>query len=397
MLSCVACATYDVTIVSSVIGFANGLERVPLMVADLLGDKLSINFVPPTKIDFKDVPVKVARLIRNSKRHASKVAILFDPLWYPNPGEAFYKRVPYAPIKLAYSMIESTQIPSKWTQILNSSFDAVIVPDAWLVPVYQRSGVHIPIFVLPIGLYLDDFLSKSVPLRPNRVFTFGLSAAGVHGKNHELLINAFLEEFGQNNPHVRLRLHSRGGSEVEKIKAYVKRLKVSNVEFIHKVFSQKEYVDFMASIDCYVTLSMGEGYSITPREALALGRPVIISANTAHQTIVDAGFVRAVPAAIPEKAFYSVFGSNLGYKFNCDIKHVKMALRDVYSNYAKYRQKALAGRGWVKRYNYKMLESSYHMLLRPSKIVLGSTNQITDTALITTSRTLYNKYKSIGC
>ena len=59
-----------------------------------------------------------------------------------------------------------------------------------------------------------------------------------------------------------------------------------------------KYIEFISTFDCYVNLSKGEGFSIPPRESLALGIPCIISDNTAHKTICDSGLVLPVTSKI---------------------------------------------------------------------------------------------------
>ena len=387
---------YDVTLVTSSLSFANGIERVPIMVADLLGDTISINILPDTLIEPRDLPPKVKQLTAlHAKQVAGDIALFFDPLWYP--GRDLYQRVPLqSPIKIAYTMLESTAIPYQWTRILNNFFDAAVVPDPWLLDVYRNSGVRIPLFVLPIGLYLEDFLKVALKTKPRKPFTFGVSAAAVPGKNQQTLIDTFLQEFGDSCL-VRLRIHSRAGNLLEELRAYVESLNVKNVEFIGKPLSQAEYVTFMASLDCYVLLSEGEGFSITPREALVCGgTPCILSDNTAHTTICKTGFVKAIPSTRREKAYYHVFDDFVGYKFHCNIKDVRKALRDVYQNYPSYFKKALQGREWVKqRYEYNGRKQEYLTLVNPLKVRLGNSNSLNGGCLTTTSQLLYSKYLGI--
>lgn len=387
---------YDLTLVSSIIKFANGLERLPIMIADLLIDDIKINHIPQQILDLSDVPERIKNSINsNTNNHVGSVGLLLDPLWYPN--REFYKATPNSFIKLAYSMLEGTAIPQRWVSILNEHFDAVIVPDAWLVEVYTNSGVNIPIFVLPIGLYLSDFLSRPKHVKSD-IFTFGLSAASVPGKNHEKVIDAFVQEF-LTNPNeaqkVKLKIHSRGGDRIDKIAQYIGKTGQKNIEFIPRSLTQSEYIDFMTSIDCYVLLSMGEGFSITPREALSLGIPCILSNATAQKTLCKKSFITAVPADIRVPAYYSIFGETIGYKFDCHVSDARKAMRSVYSNYDVHLRKAQRAREWVKRYHYVNLKQKYLALVRPKDVILGEKNHLDDNVIITSSPKLYQKYKTL--
>lgn len=198
---------YDLTIIGQV-SWRGSLERLPISLVKLLKNDFSINVIPtPGRFDLRDVEDKEARIISNTDKTPGNVAILFDTLWET-------KRVPadFVPkeslIKIAYSMIESTAIPPQWVDILNTTFDLVVIPDEYYKSVYQSCGVTIPIFVLPHGADLDDFLNEPAKT-PSYPFVFGTSGVFLPRKNHLLLIDAFHAEFG-NDPAVKLKIHGRG-------------------------------------------------------------------------------------------------------------------------------------------------------------------------------------------
>ena len=149
----------------------------------------------------------------------------------------------------------------------------------------------------------------------------------------------------------------------------------------------------MKSLDCYVFPSQGEGFSVTPREAIALGLPCILSNNTVHKTICDSGFVLPVKADQKSPAIYEVFNnSQLGYFYDCSLEDLCQAMLEVYNNYDQYIKNSLKGREWVKQYLWDSLKPTYLNLFRPKEIVLGDENIITDCILQTSSKKLYKKY-----
>ncbi len=386
---------YDVTVIGEM-QFSESLARFPIILIDTFKDNLKVNFIRTRcayGLNYDDIPLRVRKIAQNPDKTPGKVALFCDLLWIPRVFPAY--TVPQeSPIKIAYSMFESTEIPQQWVTILNHSFDAVVVPDKFLVPVYKRSGVKIPIFVIPYSLYLDEFLEQPLKDKKNELFTFGVSGTFYPRKNLESLVRAFIREFG-NNAQVQLRVHARRKDESEIESSLENLIKVAgcpNIQLIKKRFNRKEYFSFLSSLDCYVFISKGEGFSITPREALALGIPCILSKNTAHTTICDTGLVRAVPSLIMEPAYYSEFKKHIGYYFNCKINDVREAMRDVYSNYEHYLSKAVVGRKWVKRYCYRNLKNTFITLVKPKNVILGTCNKIKGNDIITTSSTLYNKY-----
>lgn len=390
---------YDLTVVGRVIN-ADGLCRIPISLIDMLKEDLKINHISPfdSVLTTNDVKEGVKAILYDTDKMSGKVSILVDILWLIN--YPIYTCVPESKIKIAYSMWESNRIPSTWVQILNQHFDAVVVPDSFLIDSYRDSGVTIPIFELPLCLYLEDFLAMPQPSRPRASFVFGCAASGVHHKNQTLLIQAFAEEFG-NSDNVVLRLSSRWIFP-EVLKSWnelIQKYNSSNIYFNIGILDNSQYIENMASLDCYVNISKGEGFSVGPREALALGIPCILSNNSAQKTICRTGFVRSVLSEIPEPPSFeytSCFGNeNIGTFSNCRLEDVKDALRDVYNYYNIYLKQAKMGSEWASQFSLQRLKAKYLNLIKPKLVILGNKNEITDDYLLTSSEKLYNKY--IGC
>ena len=294
-------------------------------------------------------------------------------------------------IKIAYSMFESDAIPKLWVKILNKYYDILIVPDKWLVNVYKSSGVNIPIFVLPLGIMIKNDWLQNKHVR-NEVFTFGMTGGFWERKNHIKTMQAFLDAFGDSKQ-VKLKIHGRFGPYKNNVlQAYQNLGSPSNIEIVSQPLSTDDYSTLMESIDCYVFISKGEGFSITPREALALGKPCILSKNTAHRTICESGLVIPVEANVRVPAYYEVFGQQIGNFFDCHTADVTKAMLEVHSNYDKYQAKVTtAGPDWARQYLWSELKKRYLSIIRPTKVILGKKNEIQDTQLETTSKALQMK------
>lgn len=424
---------YDATLVGFV-NFADGIGRHPILFKECLEGSASMNFlstrdIPPA---VEDAQLGLPRLNPENKEDIGAVAILTDIL--ADQALNIYEKMPDSLIKVAYTMFESTDIPKNWVSILNNKFDIAVVPDPFLVDLYRKCGVTIPTFVLPLPLMLKDFLAMNKTNMPHRPFTFGFTGGLWKRKNHIRVLEAFAQEFG-NRSDVRLVLHGRFG-EADIIKSLTNTIiekNLNNVELIVGPYSHEEYLNFFKSIDCYVSLSMGEGFSITPREAIACGTPCIITNNTAQTTICSAGSVRVVESAIPVPAFYDAHYDNeyittygldqikqykgilgtfnnpfldediditcragfVGNQFDCTTEAVQEAMRDMYVNYQDYLDKAPYGKVWVKQYLKENLQKLYGTLVKPQSVYLGNQNKITQDGLMTNSRALYEKYTYI--
>jgi glycosyltransferase involved in cell wall biosynthesis len=392
----------------SVIGFvkkADGIGQHAICSLEALRNKISykdINFISTNASDFKGVSGDIEALVKSGVSleqsgfySLGKVCFFTDLLWYysycskiKNPKDNH--------IWIAYSVVEGSAVHPVWVERLNKYFDAVCVPDQYLEDVYNSSGVKIPIFVLPLAFNLSRFVDR-IPERHNK-FVFGFSSDFCERKNHIGLLNAFISAF-KNNPDVCLRLHGRAGSQYDKLVARIKSTGTNNVELIKSYLSQEEYINFFSSLSCYVSPSKGEGFSISVREAMALGLPCVVTNNTAHRTICLSGLVYPVECPISKKAYYEAGNFVLGENFDFNQGDMVKALESAYQNYDIDYKSFNNRKKWVlNNYSLEVLQGTYASLFKPASIKFGSSNLIYKDSLVTNSLNLYKKYlKIIGC
>lgn len=386
----------DLTIIGYV-NMAEGLGRQSVELIDALKGDLKIDFIPTKKSYLHDVPKSVVEILNRSKGKLGKVVIFEECLWVPDHNHYLKLDSPRCneQIRIAYSMFESTRIPQEWTEILNTYFDAVCVPDTFHVEAYAKSGVAIPIFVLPLGLDLSPFFNSPDKHEAGTPFVFGNLSTCLDRKNHLTLLRAFHRAFG-NNPNVQLCINSRYGEPetIAALKEEILKLGLTNVLFSQLDLDKASYLQLFQSLDCYVSLSKGEGFSIQPREALALGMPAIVTDNTAQSTLCKSGHVIPIASTSAEPARYW-WGATYGHSFTCKIEDATQALVDAYHNFPKHKKSALEGREWVKQYQYEHIKPLYKTLVRPKKVLFGSKNDVTETTLMTNSQELYTKYKKL--
>lgn len=385
-------ASYDLTVIG-VVKMADGIGRLSVELVNALKNDFSISLIP-TVLNRNDVPTEVLKIIDRSSNELGDVVIFQDPIGDRSRFFSFFRKYPDK-IKIAYSMFESTAIPDKWVFRINNVFDAVVVPDPFLVEVYKNSGVTVPIFVIPLGLDLSTFLNEPVKKTKNDPFVFAnFSAYGIR-KNQKTLVRAFYKAFG-NDPSVKLWINGRysEGDCFEKIKKEVESLEVSNITITKYCFNKEEYLGNFKKIDCYVSLSKGEGFSIQPREAMTLGIPVILSDNTAQTCICRSNLVKKIRSSIATPS--SLLNNPFGFQYEIDDENeVVEALIQIKSDYESKLKKSLLMRAWAAQYDYPQLYPFYRSLVKPKDVFLGDENVITEDYLMTTSEELYRKYKDI--
>jgi glycosyltransferase involved in cell wall biosynthesis len=397
----------DVTIYG-VINQADSIGRQPLDLINMLYDDVDINFIGKV-ISKNELNDKAKSVLRNYNYKLGKVFI-FDyvfNIW----GEEQYKfdRKLYKflakingikredQVWLAYSMFESDKISSFWVEELNKNYDAVVVPDANLIAIYENSGVKIPIFVVPLAVNYGKSLLMPLKDKANPVFTFADFSAMIDRKNTVKLLEAFKLAFG-NRQDVRLLLSSRMSEDLQrqKIMDFIMVNQMNNVAYDISVKDSDAYNKLFEQVDCYVSLSKGEGFAVQPREAMARGIPVIVTDAVAQKTIANSGLVLPVNANIARPAFYYDGKAMMGNNFDVDVEVAAKTMLEMYNNYDHYLELSSRAREWANFYSYDNIKPLFVNLVKPKKVILGQENKVTKDYLETNSQELYKKYLQLS-
>ncbi|NGX37501.1 MAG: Glycosyltransferase Gtf1 [Chlamydiae bacterium] len=384
----------------TILGFIHmedGLGRQSAELIDAFRGELKVNLIETRKAKKSKVPKRFHKLLNAKNPKWGKVILFEEMLWWPKQEK--YRKILKSDreksIRIAYSMWESTKIPDEWVLILNEHFDAVAVPSHFLVEAYRSSGVTIPIFELPLGLNLAPFLKEPLKEQKGDPFVFGNLSVCSERKNQVQLIRAFAKAFG-NDPHILLRINCRyGEKEISNaITEEIAKLKLDNIIFTQFSLSKEEYLNLFKTMDCYVSPSKGEGFSIQPREAMALGIPVIATDNTGQEAICSSGLVKSLKSPLMETAIFP-WGNSYGHNFNCNVDALADALKEVKDNYDVYIGHAAQSRQWAESYQYENLQTLYRSLVKPQKVALSDENKITPECLFIASKELYEKYHRV--
>lgn len=145
---------------------------------------------------------------------------------------------------------------------------------------------------------LQPYPTKCIPLpvkdiykhrgaRTRRTYTIGGVISLHPRKNHEGWVK-LIEKVKKHGYEVVLVVDSLPHQYSE-----IKMLEEAGATLLHKI-SDAEMLKFYHSLDWFVSLSVGEGYGLPVREALACGVPVIAGAHTGFLDLPDAPCVRLV-------------------------------------------------------------------------------------------------------
>lgn len=337
----------------------------------------------------------------------------FDVMVYTNVLDnlderyPFRNRVPVKPsfLSFAYSVFDGTEAPKEWVNIMNVYFDGVLTPCNHLKDVFEKSGVTKPVFALPIALDLKPYTKGCTLPHVRKEYVFGWLGTFEDRKNPLKIIKAFRAAFGD-RPDVKLRMHTRyidettrAGKELRKL--YEGNLP-SNIEISEGVYSDQKVIDLMCSFDTYVYVSQGEGYSITPRQAMASGLSMILSAIPTHCDITTLDQDQGVFWIPAQKAIAAVQPSLnnrvCGEMYDIDIDDLTKAFQDVYENRTQINSRAnIAARiSDAERYDTTNMGFAYRQIVLPNAVQLGCDNCLHDDCIETTDQDLLIKYRYLN-
>lgn len=299
----------------------------------------------------RNFPVSIYPLDRGTKKHSNsirlpngrilpicrnfkniKVFFYADILWN-GEYDLHYTLIPKHGLRIAGHLpLDSDLFPAKWVEILNHHFDVAYVTSKHIESVARKSGVKIPLGTLPVALDIDKYLARPVSTFGYPKMRFGSIAAFHPRKNIDILVKAFIKEF-KNNNNIELILHSNAkfGETYNEIKNLIKFSQTKNIIISHKNINEDEKLKLLESIDIFINCSKGEGFSSGAREALALGKVLVLSEIGPHKDLENVHGVFMIPPTIAVPARYPEIDNLIcGYQYSVTVANVQKALRDAY-------------------------------------------------------------------
>ncbi|WCK54486.1 glycosyltransferase family 4 protein [Aneurinibacillus sp. Ricciae_BoGa-3] len=189
---------------------------------------------------------------------------------------------------------ETTKIPNNWFPNINK-FDAVIVPSLQNKNALINSGVKVPIYIVPHGVYANQFKPANPKLSIKNTegkFVF-ISVFGFqHRKNPETLLRAYWKEFSQKDKVILViktngyRRHETHKWIEKQISAYKKQLgfgaRTAPIVILTGFKNLNQLKGLYTRGNAFVLPTRGEGVGLPFLESLASGVPVITTRWGGH-------------------------------------------------------------------------------------------------------------------
>jgi glycosyltransferase involved in cell wall biosynthesis len=247
-----------------------------------------------------------------------------------------------------FTMWEADGMPQEWIEGLNKYTDGLFVPNNFNKNLFTKCGYTKDIHVIPLGINPIWFNRKK--RKHTGTFKFFHFNAGEPRKNWYMLLDAFLEEFKNDDVKLVIKNSTVHARQFEKS---ITSLKSWDKLEIHRgAIPLEELKKIVYECHCFVFPALGEGYSLTPREMLATGMPTIISNGHSFTEMSD-DYIKVEKYELKKGTFaykpkqHGMSGlAFIGdmYKdynlFYPDYNELKAKMRQVYTNYQEYADKA---------------------------------------------------------
>lgn len=260
------------------------------------------------------------------------------------------------PYRLIYTMFESDKIPEDWKELLLEA-DQVIVPSHWCKDVFAKAGVKST--VIPLGY--DDSIYTFYQRRKRKTFTFLHYNAFNVRKGFLELFKAFTEEF---DPKEDVELVLKTTSNNIPSAMPINPRQYPNIKVITGKQNDQYMKELLQNADCFVFPSRGEGFGLTPIEAMATGLPAILPNAHGISEYFDKRYMYGVKCS-PCPATYSAYkNQDVGQMVQCDVADLKKQMRYVFEHQKEARDKGKLASKYVSRYTWANTAMQLEKVLR---------------------------------
>lgn len=251
-------------------------------------------------------------------------------------------------IRLVYTMFESDKIPVDWPDYLAAA-DEVLVPSRWMQRVMLESGIKSTVVPLGYNDRVFSFIPRNIPADHNEDFTFIHYNSFNIRKGFTEVLEAFTREFRHDEP---VKLILKTTLDVTPIP--LPRGQYPNIEVIRGAVSERQLTDILGRAHCMVYPSRGEGFGITPLEAMATGIPAIVPNEHGISEYFDKRYMLEVKATERCPGLYNRFkGQDVGEMVVADVDDLRRQMRYAYTHQQDMHDMGVKAAKYVQKYTYK--------------------------------------------
>lgn len=165
-----------------------------------------------------------------------------------------------------YTMWESTVLPEERVAAINKATVAM-VPSRWCRETFMRSGVTVPIYVVPLGI--DSSIFRPTPFKegPTVFATAGRTAHGRDRKGMDSVIRSFIAAFPYDED-VRLQIKCHPDCDLPPIND-------GRIIVTREHLAAEDVAAWLGDAHCFVSGAAAEAWGLWQHQSMACARPVI--------------------------------------------------------------------------------------------------------------------------
>lgn len=275
----------------------------------------------------------------------------------------FMTRMPHK-FRIGFTMFETDSLPKGqnwWNGKREHSKDIINQLDLLLVPcehnkeMFRKEGVTIPIEVIHLGVHGDIFYDMTEKRKKRRTdaskpFTFLMSGDLTHRKNAGATLIAYMRAFGTRQD-VKLVFKTTSGT----MRAW--SFPNHNIEIIDENVSTERMAEIYGEADCFVFPSRGEGFGLTPLEAMSTGLYSIFPDHTGMSEYINPDINGVLKnnklVTIPVGGGYPAEFGEVGKWYEADVEELANLMTEAESNKEATYLKGEQSVEWAKKFNYE--------------------------------------------
>lgn len=238
---------------------------------------------------------------------------------------------------------EYGSLPVEWVSYMNTMADEVWVYTHYLKKCYIRSGVaENKIFTVPLGIDPEVFNPEAVPAEliknaTDGKYCFFFNGGATLRKGVDILVNAYLNEFKTDESVCLVIKDSSayGKNLAGRIEDLSKRSDIAKIVYLNVNVDHYDLPGLYTACDCYVHPYRAEGYGLPIAEALACGKPVIVTGGGSCLDFVepDMGyFIKCSIEQMKEKRVSNFDTVDYPFWFVPDTEHLQKVMRYVFQH-----------------------------------------------------------------
>jgi len=260
--------------------------------------------------------------------------------------------------RILYTMFESSKIPDDWNEYLKTA-EKVIVPSTFCKEVFKKAGIDADVVPLGYDSRFFKYHKRENKRKARKTFNFLHYNAFNIRKGFIEVVKAFTEEFEVDEP---VKMIFKTNLRKPPI-PFVKE-KYPNIEVISEEMPVYKLAELCNQSDCFVFPSRGEGFGVTPLEAMATGLPTIVPNAHGISEYFNSRYMYEVNS--DERCpglYYRYKGQDTGEMVVCDVKDLRRQMRYIYEHQEEALEKGRMASKYVKQYTYantaKMLKKIF--------------------------------------